>query len=274
MGFFSIVIPLFNKENTILRTIRSIVNQTMKDFEVLIIDDGSTDNSLRIVESVVDERFQIIRQPNSGQSVAKNRGVQHANNDWVIFLDADDTFLPNALELFYEMIIEHPGCDCYCGNLYIEKNGQRVLYSEKMRLGIVKNNFFSYYFYRCVPHTGCAAYRRNTLSSKPFNEFHRRAEDAEMVFNFFRKHTVFSFPNPVMEYNRDYSQVSHSNKDWEHDFQFHIDLSKKSFWEKMCLYELYIDAKDRYKITGKSLYKDYDRRYILLFAEKVFRNRW
>lgn len=274
MGMFSIIIPLYNKGATIESTIRSVLDQLAEDDELIVVDDGSTDGSAEIARSISDTRLRIIGQENAGQSKAKNHGVQCAHNDWVIFLDADDCLLPDALAVFRKMISENPGCDCYCGNIIVKRNGKAVWTSEKARFGRLKNNFYSYYFKHCVPHTGSAAYRRSILGERPFNENHRRAEDVEMVFNVFRSHPVFSFTQPVMEYNKDYCQVSRSNRDWEHDFQFHIDLAHKSFWEKMCLYELYIDAKDRYRITGKAMYKDYDRRYILLLAEKLFRKRW
>ena len=271
---FSIIIPLYNKKQTVENSINSVIGQLGGGDEIIVVDDGSTDGSSEVVGAIRDPRLVVIRQDNAGQSKAKNTGVQMAKNDWVIFLDADDRFLPDALDSFRTMITDYPGYDCYCGRLIVKKKGRNILYPKKEKFGPLRNNYYSYYFKYCIPHTGCAAFRRELLGEKPFNENHRRAEDVEMVFNFLRKGSVFSFTQPVMEYYKDYAQVSCSKDNLEHDFQSHIDLSHKSFWEKMCLYELYIDAKERYKITGESMEKNYDRRYILLLAEKIFRKRW
>jgi len=87
---FSIVIPLYNKEKEISQTLKSILSQTFTDFEVIIVNDGSTDNSLKVVESIKDDRIRIINKENGGVSSARNRGVLEAKGDYIAFLDADD----------------------------------------------------------------------------------------------------------------------------------------------------------------------------------------
>lgn len=87
---FSIVIPLYNKEKSITTTINSVLNQTCGDFELIIVNDGSTDTSLEIVQSIKDERIRIINQKNGGVSSARNQGIIEAKFDWIAFLDADD----------------------------------------------------------------------------------------------------------------------------------------------------------------------------------------
>lgn len=94
----SVVVPLYNKARTVLRTLQSIAVQTFGDFEVLIVDDGSTDDSAALVESVADPRFRMIRQANAGPGAARNRGIAEARADLVAFLDADDVWLPRFLE--------------------------------------------------------------------------------------------------------------------------------------------------------------------------------
>jgi len=87
---FSVVIPLYNKERSVKNTIESVLNQTFQDFEVIVVNDGSTDNSLEVVKSFNDERIRIINQKNSGVSSARNRGIKEAKYEWIAFLDADD----------------------------------------------------------------------------------------------------------------------------------------------------------------------------------------
>jgi len=82
----SVIIPLFNKESTILTTLTSAINQTFKDFEIVIIDDGSTDNSISIInDNFDDHRITIISQENQGVSIASNRGVFHSKYDLIAF---------------------------------------------------------------------------------------------------------------------------------------------------------------------------------------------
>jgi glycosyltransferase involved in cell wall biosynthesis len=95
---FSIVIPLYNKERTILRTISSILNQTYQDFEIIVIDDGSTDNSNSLVTSINSPIIKVFHQKNAGVSSARNSGIEHSKNDWIAFIDGDDEWLQDYLE--------------------------------------------------------------------------------------------------------------------------------------------------------------------------------
>src|SRR5450759_2144524 len=95
---FSIVIPLYNKEATVERAIRSALSQTIQDFEIIVVDDGSTDNGAKVVASIDDHRIRLIHQKNQGVSVARNRGIAEAKYDLIAFLDADDEWLPDFLK--------------------------------------------------------------------------------------------------------------------------------------------------------------------------------
>jgi len=106
---FSVIIPLYNKVHTINRTLLSVLNQNYKDFEVLIIDDGSTDNGVSVIEKYTkDSRIRIIRQENQGVSVARNVGIQEAKSDFIAFLDGDDEWLPEYLQKVTEAIQKFP----------------------------------------------------------------------------------------------------------------------------------------------------------------------
>lgn len=105
----SIVIPLYNKDRFIRRTIQSVLNQTFTDFELIIVNDGSTDNSKEIVEKYNDTRIKLISIPNSGVSVARNTGIKNAKNSWIAFLDADDWWAPTFLEEMVGTIRKYDG---------------------------------------------------------------------------------------------------------------------------------------------------------------------
>lgn len=102
--FFSIIIPLYNKDKYIKNTLNSVFNQTFQDFEIIIINDGSSDNSLSEIESIKDSRINIYNQPNSGLSSARNSGITKAKANYIAFLDADDLWCKSYLECIHTMI--------------------------------------------------------------------------------------------------------------------------------------------------------------------------
>ncbi len=97
MPKISVVIPLYNKESYIKNTIESVLHQDFKDFEIIVVDDGSTDNSLRIVKQFAHTFITTISQQNQGVAKARNTGVQAASGELIAFLDADDLWLPHHL---------------------------------------------------------------------------------------------------------------------------------------------------------------------------------
>jgi len=102
--FFSVIIPLYNKEKYIKNTIESVLNQDFTDFEILVINDGSTDNSLKQVEMFSDGRIKIFNQENQGVSVARNLGIEQSKGKYICFLDADDYWYPYFLSQKYKYI--------------------------------------------------------------------------------------------------------------------------------------------------------------------------
>lgn len=111
---FSIIIPIHNKESHIKNTLKSILGQTFNDFEVIIVNDGSTDSSMDIVSTYKDKRIQIINKKNEGVSTARNLGIKKAKGDFIAFLDADDIWCPNHLEDLKDLIAHFQNCGLYC----------------------------------------------------------------------------------------------------------------------------------------------------------------
>lgn len=112
----SIVIPLFNKEKYLEKTIISVLNQTFQNFEIVIIDDGSTDSSLQIAKSFSDSRIHIFTQENQGVSSARNKGIKESRYDYIAFLDADDEWEPDYLECQKKMILNYPECSLFASS--------------------------------------------------------------------------------------------------------------------------------------------------------------
>lgn len=98
--FISVIVPVYNKEQYVEESINSVLNQTYKDFELIIIDDASTDESLKVVESISDPRIKVFKrsEPGPGGYAARNLGVEKAQSEWITFLDADDKLSDNHVE--------------------------------------------------------------------------------------------------------------------------------------------------------------------------------
>ena len=95
---FSVVIPLYNKEHYIEKTIQSVLDQTCTDYEVIVVDDGSKDNSLALARKFESDRVRVIPQEDQGVSVTRNTGILNANGEFICFLDADDEWRPDYLD--------------------------------------------------------------------------------------------------------------------------------------------------------------------------------
>lgn len=125
MPKISVVIPLYNKGPHIKRALGSILAQSVTDLDVVVIDDGSTDNGAHLVEQVKDSRIRLLRQENRGVSAARNRGIREAQSDLIAFLDADDEWEPDHLETLLFLHREFPEAGAFTTAYKIfEDNGK------------------------------------------------------------------------------------------------------------------------------------------------------
>lgn len=127
MSFFSIIMPTYNRSHLISKGIRSVLSQTEEDWELIIVDDGSTDNTYEIVHSFNDPRIKYVYQENSERSAARNNGIEHSAGEWICFLDSDDYFLPNHLDTFQSFILDsNSGPSFLVSGGYDEKEGALI----------------------------------------------------------------------------------------------------------------------------------------------------
>lgn len=126
MAFFSVIIPLYNKENHIEETLKSVLNQTFQDYEIIIVEDCSTDNSKTKAQSFISEKTRIIQhEKNKGLSASRNTGIQNSNSDFLAFLDADDIWHKNYLAKIHQLTQSFPEAHLFATN-YLEVYSKNV----------------------------------------------------------------------------------------------------------------------------------------------------
>ena len=123
----SVIIPAYNQALYVSQTIQSVLEQTCADYELIVVDDGSTDETPRILAGVQDTRIRVIRQPNAGLSAARNTGLRQSSAPLVTFLDADDFFLPDKLEVLSKYLENHPDIGLVVGRArYVDHIGNTI----------------------------------------------------------------------------------------------------------------------------------------------------
>ena len=213
---FSVIMPLYNKAPYVEKAVGSVLAQTFKDFELIVVDDGSTDNSLEIVQSVaLDEvevfktsKIQIIEQKNAGVSTARNNGVKLAKYDYITFLDADDCWDEHFLEEMKCLIEKFPEAAMYGCSYYLLKNGQNkiapIALPENFEAGYI--DYIKVYSERlCMPITSITAVLRKTAFDETggFKPQLRLGEDFDVWLRIALKHKVAFVNKPLAYYNQD-----------------------------------------------------------------------
>ncbi|TAH21447.1 MAG: glycosyltransferase family 2 protein [Cytophagales bacterium] len=139
---FSIVIPTYNRAHLIVPTLQSVLHQTFRDFEILVIDDGSTDETEDVVEINFPNQSKIkyIRKKNEERSVARNTGFHLAKGEYVVFFDSDDIMLPHYLHTLHKAIEEHPNCNFFATKYQIDTDS--VISTNE--IASLKEGFYDY----------------------------------------------------------------------------------------------------------------------------------
>lgn len=262
----SVIIPLYNKEQSIERTIRSILNQTYANFEIVVVDDGSTDTSVSIVKDISDERIQLISQKNAGPGAARNTGVKNAKANWIVFLDADDENLSDSLEYFANLIKLHPEADIIDTGKYV-RVGKELRKSYHPIEGWVKNPLKECFFLRVLPGAGFSVFKKELLQKCPYNEKIRRFEDAELLLRLLDGSKVYSSRKVTSIHDCNFAEASRPRQRVEEDYFAYLDFKKGGFWRKMCVYRTYLEERTEYPEAAEKFYPNMKHRYdwLLLF---------
>ena len=249
----SVVIPLYNKETRIAATLSSVIEQE-GNFEIIVVDDGSTDKSIRVVESINDKRIRLVSQLNGGPSKARNTGAKVAMGEWILFLDADDELLPGALQTFSKYVSKYPKEKCFAANFYSVNNNRRRIYSPFYYEKIIIRPHWAWDFYSLFPRTGTLLIHKSLTNEFLFDNGLRRFEDAEWLFRIMRRYKFVRIPQPVMLYCEDSLAASIKRTNINEDYLGHLNLNSGSWGERLAVFQLYRYAKKTYTKESKRLY--------------------
>lgn len=194
----SVIIPMYNAEKTIETSINSIFNQTYKDYEIIIINDGSKDKSKEIVEKIInnnkDKKILLINKENGGVSSARNFGIKNANGEYIAFLDSDDEWLPEKLEKQADILIKNKEIDFIGCNRNNEKTS--VLLKKFDRLKKIE---FNDILLKMFPQTSTAVIKKNVFNEIGFyDEKQRYLEDGNLWLRIIAKKNCYMMPESLV----------------------------------------------------------------------------
>ncbi|MBL3654835.1 glycosyltransferase family 2 protein [Fulvivirga sediminis] len=228
---FSVIIPLYNKQENIAKTVESVLSQTYQEFELIIVNDGSTDNSLEVVKNFNTNRLKLYSIENSGVSAARNYGIGKAKYPYIALLDADDYWRPNYLALAKEVISTYKDVQMMAFAYYRVING----INEELNFGL-KHQFdtgrINNYFELMLLSNNSMITSSSVIISKLlfnkvglFNEKLKYGEDLEMWFRLLSETDFFFVNKNLVFYNFD-GQDRACDKffDLESDLVFHLDV--------------------------------------------------
>lgn len=269
----SVVIPLYNKELSVAGTLRSVLAQTYTDFEVIVVDDGSTDGSASVVESFADNRIRLIRKTNGGVSSARNRGIQEARGSHIAFLDGDDCWEPNYLEELVKLIDDFPDAAIYgLGHCAMERDEMHNTAKKNLPdgfRGVLEDVWTTRPYYYWTGSSSSSSSRLRKLGG--FDERMTYGEDLDMWWRLILDGKAVYY-NKILAYYVQDAENRAMNKriPLEKHIPYYIDKYAKArnenpkfrafFDEEMArrLYPYLLDGDDSEKMQARQLVKKLD----------------
>ena len=249
---FSIIIPLYNKEKYIVNTIKSVLNQSFSKFEVIVVDDGSSDNGVNAVKKIDDSRIKIITQKNQGVSAARNNGIKYAKYEYIAFLDADDLWEVDYLDSILKLINYYPEAGAYGTNyklidIVTGEKKSKIEYKSESKY-IVSNNYYKLACANLHLTASSAVVKKKVFDEiGGFPEGYNTWEDVDMWCRIGLAYKVAFLNEEKVIYNQNVSESNTNISKW----------FESPFFNE---YETYIQ---NYRIKGEKLFylKEYVARH-------------
>lgn len=230
----SVVVPLYNKERAVVDTIHSVLNQTIVPYELIIVDDGSTDNSLNVIRKRIseleNERIRVIHKENGGVSSARNRGIKEAKGEYIALLDGDDLWNPTFLEEQVKLIHNFPKAAMWGVNTAFVKNGKCWKWQQGMGDGF--RGYVENYFGTKHNDLFCSSsvvIRKEVFEKVGyFDERISASEDLDMWYRIILKYPVVFYDKVLVYYNQD----AENRVAYDTDVRFPLTKDIKYYFDK------------------------------------------
>lgn len=213
---YSVVIPMYNKAEYIRHTLKSVLAQSFHDFEVIVVDDGSTDDSLKVARQTDSDKIRIIAQENQGTAVARNTGIEHASGEYIAFLDADDEWKSNYLETIDTLTEKYPQSDIFVTAYRVIMGKDKYNYSSRLTPdeGCLESYWMTYRYPYDFVWTSATVIRKSIiLEAGGFKPGERIGQDLDLWARVARINPRVAYSSAVcVDYNRNAGQNARSRE--------------------------------------------------------------
>lgn len=203
--FFSVVIPTHNRRKRVSRAIKSVLRQSCKDFEVIVVDDGSKDGTRRKIRRKFGSKVRYFYQSKSGPSAARNKGIKHARGKYIAFLDSDDVFLRHKLKHNKRYLRKHPNCKFLYSWYYDIPVGRKRKRKLKKPRSYKSLNRFRHSLYRrkfTIRTSTVVVHQRCFQRVGRFNRKYRYSQDWDMWLRLAKHYLGHCQRKPLVKYYR------------------------------------------------------------------------
>jgi len=275
----SVIIPLYNKEKIVGKCVNAVLDQDYSDFELIIVDDGSTDESANVVAQIIDRRIRFFSKTNGGVSDTRNFGFQKAVSDNIFFLDADDIILPNCLTVLSNLMLKYDDAFIYHCNFIIESNNHKRKYCSRTIEGEIINPQKLIWNGEIYPRPGAMIIKRQCFEkSELFSTKLSKFEDLELILRLLRTYKSVYSPEIILLYQREFSELSYKLNPIEKEYAFYLNFNQAGFYERLILswnlHSVLLERKiigDR--VTRKKLLKMYCK-FLIYLPIAIILNRF
>ena len=265
MPLISVVIPVFNGEITIQETIESVLNQTFSDFEIIVINDGSTDSTLEIVSNILDPRLNVLTYPNAGLAASRNRGITLSKGEYIAFLDADDLWTPDKLEAQLDLLqanseaaVAYSWTNCIDKQNSFLRRGYYLSVSGEVYQHLLLTNFLENGSNPLIRHQALKAVGG-------FDESLKSSEDWEMYLRLAARYHFVAVSSPQILYRISVGSMSTNTQRMEAETIKVIDCVFSQTPESLQYLKRY-SLSNLYKILLYKALEDSPEKYKNLFA--------
>lgn len=276
---FSVIIPLYNKQESIRNTIQSVLDQKIQDFEIIVIDDGSTDASALNVIKIQDPRIRLIQQNNQGVSAARNRGIQEAKYEWIAFLDGDDLWKKNHLEEVVKMMSIYPNHKVLVTSFKYSDNRETFKHERANSVFEIEDYFKEAISEEIMWTSIVIVHKECFLTAGFFSPKYNRGEDLDVWARLAKKFSIIKSEEVTAIYKIDAENRTNLSKNLEKCYYYNFpfteaesEFEKKYYMNFLFNRVLEYFLEREYKVGVKLIrrYPEFDVMKFIVFLFKLF----